>query len=80
MYWLDHEGLRFMQTLTHTETKKCTTSAGLFEVLNGKVRLPHNEPILSLQYCKLTREQNENTEKGWIDKGSKPMNVFTKKR
>ena len=34
----------------------------LFEVLSEKFKPQHNETILSLQYCKVARKQNENTE------------------
>ena len=60
MNWLGHEGLRFMQTLTDAEQEKCRTNAGLFEVLSKIFKLQHKETILSWQYFKLKREQNEN--------------------
>ena len=40
-------------------------STGLFKVLSDKFKPQHNEMILSLQYCKLVRQQKENT-KEWI--------------
>ena len=36
--------------------------AGLFKVLSDKFRTQYNKTILSLQYHKVTREQNENSE------------------
>ena len=48
MNGLSCEGLRFLQVLNNTEQEKFRTSAGLFEVLNEKCRLLHNETILSL--------------------------------
>ena len=39
---------------------------GPFEVLSETFKPQHNETILSLQYCKLRREQSENVEE-WID-------------
>ena len=37
----------------------------LFEVLKEKFRLQHNETILSLQYCKLQRKENESAQE-WM--------------
>ena len=34
----------------------------MFKVLSEKFQSQHNETILSLQYCKLIREQRENAE------------------
>ena len=65
MSWLGHEGLQFMQIFNDTEQEKCRPSAGLFEVASEKFKPQHNETILSMQYCKLTREQNENAEE-WM--------------
>ena len=63
--WIGQEGVRFMQTLNDKEQGNCRTSAGLFELLSDKFKSKYNETILSLQYCKLLREQNEDA-KGWI--------------
>ena len=57
--WLDWEGLRFMETLNNEEWEKCKTNTGLYDVLSEKLKPQHNEMILSLQYCKLTREPNK---------------------
>ena len=57
MKWLGLEGLRFVQTLNDREQEKCKTSSGLFEVLSEKLRLQHNETILTLQYCNLVRRR-----------------------
>ena len=65
MNWLGCEGLRFVQTLNDEEEEKCKTSSGLFEVLNGEFRPQQNEMILSLQYCRLSREINRNV-KEWM--------------
>ena len=54
-----------MQTLNDEEKEKCRTSTGLFEVLSAKFRTHDNETNLSLQYCKLVKEQNGNA-KEWI--------------
>ena len=51
-----------MQILNDTEQEKCKTSAGPFEVFSEKFKPQHNKTILSVQHCKLTREQNENVE------------------
>ena len=34
-------------------------------MLNNKFRPQHNETVLSLQYCELSRHENENAEE-WI--------------
>ena len=65
MNWLGHENLRFVQTLNNKEKEKCKTSSGLFYILSEKFKPQHNEIMLSLQYFKLAREQNENVEE-WI--------------
>ena len=46
--------------------RKVSNKHGLFEVLNEKFKLQHNATILSLQYCKLIKEQNKNG-KEWMD-------------
>ena len=43
----------------------CRREDCLFETLNSKFRPQHNETILSLQYCKLSRQSNENAEQ-WM--------------
>ena len=48
-----------MQTLNYQEQEKYKTSVGLFKVLSQKFKPQHNKIILSLQYCKLIREQSE---------------------
>ena len=35
------------------------------EAIDDKLKTQHNETVLSLQYCKLAREQNEN-DKEWM--------------
>ena len=54
-----------MQTLSETEQEIYRTGAGLYEVCSEKINPLHNKTILSLQYCKLTGEQNESSEE-WI--------------
>ena len=80
MNWLGYEDLGFVQTLNNEEKEKCKTSSGLFEVLSDKFKPEHNKMILSLQYCKLEREQYENVEEwlGYLKNGQE--NVITKKR
>ena len=39
---------------------------GLFKVLSEKLKSQNNETVLSLQYCKLIKEQNVNAEE-WMD-------------
>ena len=53
-----------MQTLNDREQEKCETNSGLFEVLNEKFKYHNNRTILSLQYCKLIREEKSVQE--WI--------------
>ena len=43
-------------------TGKMQNNSGLFGIPSDKFNHQHNETILSLQYWKLTREQNENEE------------------
>ena len=62
---LGHEGFRLIQTLNDNEKVKCKTSTGLFEVITQNFKLQHNDTILLLQYCKLIREEKENTEE-WM--------------
>ena len=62
MNCLGHEGLRFVQMLTHNEQEMCQTSPGLFETLSLKSKPHHNDPM-SLMYCKLVREEKESAEK-----------------
>ena len=65
MNWLGHEDLICVKMLNDEEQEKYKTSAGLFGVLSDKFKPEHNEMILSLQYCKLAIEQNEEAENGW---------------
>ena len=53
--WSDKEDLHFTQTLTDAEQEVCRTVAGLLKIFSGKVKPQHNEIILSLHYCKLSR-------------------------
>ena len=50
-----------MEALTWAVQEACRTLVGLFNTLNSKFEL-NNETILSLQYCKLVRWDNENAE------------------
>ena len=59
MNWLGHQVPRLMQTLNDSKQEKCKISAGMLEVLNEKFKPQHNKTILSLQYCKLIREENK---------------------
>ena len=60
------EGLRFVETLNDQEKQQCKTGTGLFKIKCDKFKCQYNKVILSLQYCKLTRKQNKNTEE-WRD-------------
>ena len=69
-----------MQTLNDTEQEKCRTHAGLFEVLSDIFKPQHIKAILSMQYCKLGREQNINVGE-WIGTlDLNPMSAVTKKK
>ena len=57
--WLGREGLQFMQTLNIAVKEACKSAMWLFKVLKENIRPQHNEIILSLQYCKLQRKENE---------------------
>ena len=59
------EGLHFIQTLNDRGKEKCKCSIGLFSVLNERFIPQHNEKILSMQNCKLSRIENESAEK-WV--------------
>ena len=56
MKWSGCDRVRFMQGLNVIEQEKYRTSAQLFEVLCEMFQPQHKETLLSLQYCKLTRE------------------------
>ena len=61
--WLGREGLQFIQTSTNTEKEACKSVTGLFNVLKEKFMPHHNKMILSVQYCKLHKKENESTQK-----------------
>ena len=65
MNWPGLERLRFVKTLTDNGQEKYKPSSGLFEVLCEKFDPWYNDTILSLQYCKLVRDEKESTE-AWI--------------
>ena len=64
--WLDRDGLSFIHTLKNIEKEACKSSTGLFNVLKEKFRTQHSEMILSLQYCKLQRKENESAQDNWV--------------
>ena len=51
--------------MTQLEKESCQTIARLFKVMDNKFRPQHNGTILSLQYCKLSRQYDEMA-KEWI--------------
>ena len=65
MNWLGHEGLHFVQTLTDVH-KICKSNVSSFSILNVKFKPQQIETILSLQYCKLSRDENKSAEE-WLD-------------
>ena len=62
---LHQERFGFIQTLNNEEQGKCRTSMALFKVFSELFKCQHNKTILSLQYCKLIKEQDENAEE-WM--------------
>ena len=61
-HWLDQEGLQFIKMFPHEKHKNCKTAKGLFSILSNKFKLQCNRILLSLQYQKLHRKNNES---GW---------------
>ena len=66
MEWLGGEGLHIIQTLTDKEQWTCNNIANLFNILNVKIKLHHNETILSLQYCTLSSNENDGAEERMV--------------
>ena len=62
--WLNRERLQFTQTLNDEEQEKCKSSIGLLEVMSEK-QMPQYKTILSLQCCRLIREQKKILKNGW---------------
>ena len=50
-----------LEALTQTQQEGCKMIQGLFKTLNDKLR-PQHETLLSLQYCKLNRCENDYVE------------------
>ena len=63
--WLGRKGLQFIELLKHAEEDTCSILEGLFKIPTNKFRPQLNETIKSLQFCKLSRQNGENTEK-WM--------------
>ena len=63
--WQGREGHQFMQTLTKSGQGPFQMATRLFEKLNVKLKPQHDETILLLHYCKLSRQANEAAEE-WI--------------
>ena len=64
-HWLGRKVLKFIESLASEEKDTCSTLEGLFKILTNKFRLQFNETIISLQFCKLSRQDGENAEE-WI--------------
>ena len=62
------------------QQEKCKTSTELFIILNKEFSPQHNETILSLQYCKLIREQRKMLNNGWAASELRQMNANIKKK
>ena len=52
-------GPQFDWNINNRRTRNLQKYARLFQILNKKFKKQHNEMILSLQYCKLLRDNNE---------------------
>ena len=63
--WLGRKDLQLLEILTETEQEKCEMSEGLFQTLSNKFKLRYKETIKLLQFCKLARKPDENTEE-WM--------------
>ena len=63
--WLGRQGLKFLEALTQDKQEPYITVEDLFETLNSKFGSQHNNTILSLQHCKLSRQNNETAEQ-WM--------------
>ena len=57
--------LQFLEALTQEKQEFCRLVDSLFETPNSKFTRPHNETILSLQYCKCSRKKNKDAEQ-WM--------------
>ena len=66
MNWLGHKGVRLMQTFK-VQSKKMQNKCRLFEVLSETFKPKYNDTILSLQYWKLTGDQNKMLMNRWSD-------------
>ena len=60
------EGLQIIQTLTKAEQETCKSINGLFGTLTDKFQSQHKETILSVNYLKSNRKDDE-TVKDWMD-------------
>ena len=58
---LGRQGLQLVESVTQAELEVCNTEK-VSEMLNNKFKLQYNETIKSLQFHKLMRQVNENTD------------------
>ena len=63
--WLGRKGLQLLDTSTKADQEKCEMSEGLFQTLINKFKLRYNETVKSLQFHKLAKQPDENTEE-WM--------------
>ena len=63
--WLGRKGLQFFESLIQMEQERCDTKEGLFTALNSKFKPQYNDTIMSLHFCKLCRQMNENADE-WM--------------
>ena len=62
---LGRQGMQLLESLTLAEQEVCNTEEVLFETLNKKFKPKYNQTTKSLQFYKLMRQTNKNTEE-WM--------------
>ena len=80
MYWLGHEELRFIQTLTDSDQENCKTPSGLFKLLSEKFK-----SCKIRQYCRYglvswQQEKMNVLRSGWVTTELKQLSVNTGER
>ena len=66
--WLGRKGLHYTESITEAEKQACNTLQGLFYMLATKFQPHFNKTIISLQFRKLCRSENESAKEwmGWL--------------
>ena len=62
---LGRKGLQFLESLTNEEKVTCNMLEELFETLTNTFSPQFNETFISLQCCKLSRQDEESAEE-WM--------------